>query len=63
MPITDAERERAARALCRKAGYPEDMKFEGQPAWAWYLDQVDTVLEATLSPEELARLRDVKRGD
>jgi hypothetical protein len=58
MPITDAERERAARALCRKAGYSEDMIFEGQPAWAWYLDQVDMVLETTLSPEELARLRD-----
>ena len=63
MPITDAGRERAARALCRKAGYPEDINFDGQPAWAWYLDQVDTVLEATLSPEELARLRDVERGD
>jgi hypothetical protein len=32
--------------------------FDGQPAWAWYLDQVDTVLETTLSREELARLRD-----
>jgi hypothetical protein len=57
MPITDAEREQAARALCRKAEYPEDAIFDGQPAWAWYLDQVDAVLEATLSPEELARLR------
>ena len=60
MPISDAERERAARALCRKAGYPEDICFDGQPAWAWYLGQVDTVLESTLSPEELARLREVE---
>lgn len=57
MAITNAQRERAARALCRKAGYPEDAIFEGQPAWAWYLDQVDTVLETTLSTEDLARLR------
>jgi hypothetical protein len=57
MPITEMERERAARALCRKAGYAEDTIFDGQPAWAWYLDQVDTVLETTLSPEELASLR------
>jgi hypothetical protein len=63
MPITNAERERAARALCRKAGYPEDAIFEGRPAWAWYLDQVDTVLETALSPEELSRLRDAKKND
>lgn len=63
MPITDAERERAARALCRTAGYPEDTIFEGQPAWAWYLYQVDTVLETTLSQKELARLRDASKGD
>jgi hypothetical protein len=62
MPITDAERERAARALCRKAGYPEDTIFDGQPAWAWYLDQVDTVLETTLSPEELVRLRETGKN-
>jgi hypothetical protein len=29
--------------------------FDGQPAWVWYLDQVDSVLETTLSHEELAR--------
>jgi hypothetical protein len=49
MPITDDERERAARALCRGAGYSEDTLFEGRPAWAWYLDQVDMVLVALAS--------------
>ena len=62
MTITDAERERAARALCRMAGYPEDTMFDGQPGWAWYLGQVDAVLESTLSSEQLARLRDLDEG-
>lgn len=49
-------RERAARALCRLDGHPEDIRFEGRPMWESYLPQVDAVLEAALSPEELARL-------
>jgi hypothetical protein len=41
-------RERAARALCRKAGNVEMAKFEGKPLWMSYLDEVDTVLRAML---------------
>lgn len=39
-------RELAARALCRLAGNPEDTKFEGEPMWMSYLEEVDAVLEA-----------------
>lgn len=49
-------RERAARALCRHDGHPPDIKFEGVPMWQSYLDEVDIVLEAVLSPDEFARL-------
>lgn len=41
-----APRERAARALCRKNGVPENTKFEGRPMWESYLDTVDTVIAA-----------------
>ena len=41
-------RERAARALCRLAGNPEDTNFEGRPMWTSYLDEVDAVLQAAL---------------
>lgn len=37
-------RERAARALCRRDGHPENTKFEGKPMWQSYLDTVDLVL-------------------
>ena len=37
-------RERAARALCRRDGHPENTKFEGKPMWQSYLDIVDIVL-------------------
>ncbi|MDE2107145.1 MAG: hypothetical protein KGL39_58610 [Patescibacteria group bacterium] len=50
-------RERAARALCRKAGNPENTKFEGKPMWMSYLDEVDVVLEAALEPAEWQRMR------
>ena len=39
-------RERAARALCRKDGYPENILFEGRPVWQSYLDVVDAVIAA-----------------
>lgn len=39
-------RELAARALCRKAGLPEDSKFEGKPMWESFLPEADAVLEA-----------------
>jgi hypothetical protein len=38
-------RERAARALCRKAGHAEDIIFDGKPAWAWFLGHADAVFE------------------
>lgn len=50
-------RERAARALCRLAGNPEDARFEGQPMWRSYLPEVDAVLSAALSPEMFERLK------
>ena len=51
-------RERAARALCRKAGYAEDTKFDGRPAWEWYLDRADAALDAALTPEEMEQFQD-----
>lgn len=56
MPRQKTPRERAARALCRMNGVPEDTKFEGRPMWESYLDEVDTVLKAALSPEEFEKL-------
>lgn len=50
-------RERAARALCRLSGNPEDIQFEGKPMWMSFLDEADTALEAALSPEEWERVR------
>jgi len=50
-------RERAARALCRLEGNPEDTMFEGRPMWESYLPQVDAVLEAALGPGALAAIR------
>lgn len=49
-------RERAARALCRLAGNPEDTKFDGKPMWQQYLPEVDAVLRAALPPEDLERI-------
>lgn len=53
-------RERAARALCRRAGNPEDTKFEGRPMWMSYLDEVDAVLQAALTAEEWRKLREAE---
>lgn len=44
--------ELAARALCRRAGNPENTKFEGKPMWMSYLDDVKAVFEA-IGLEEL----------
>lgn len=49
-------RERAARALCRFHGVPEDSTFEGVVMWRSYLPEVDAVLRAALAPEQLAEL-------
>lgn len=42
-------RELAARALCRKAGNPENTMFEGEPMWKSYLEEVDFVVSAMSS--------------
>lgn len=55
--MTRPPRERAARALCRLAGNPEDTKFDGRPMWESYLPEVDAVLEAALSAEEWERVK------
>jgi hypothetical protein len=54
-------REKAARALCRKARNPEDTTFEGRPMWMSYLEDVDAVLQAALDPEEWQRIRQLDR--
>lgn len=41
-----SDREKAARALCRVAGLPEDSKHEGNPMWMSFLPEADAVLEA-----------------
>ena len=48
--------ERAARALCRLRGLPEDTRFNGAPMWHSAAFEALTVLSAALSKEELARL-------
>lgn len=45
-------RELAARALCRCAGHPEDIKFQGRPMWESFLPEADAVLEAIGWKEE-----------
>lgn len=54
-------RERAARALCRRAGNPENTAFEGRPMWISYLDEVDVVLQAALGDAEWQRIRALDR--
>ena len=51
-------RERAARALCRLAGQPEDILFEGRSMWMSYLIEVDAVLKEALGEGVLLALRD-----
>ena len=43
--------ERAARALCSKAGNPENTKFEGRPMWESYIPEARAVLEAIAEPD------------
>lgn len=57
MPNQKPPRERAARALCRMNRVPEDTMFEGRPMWESYLDEVDTVLKAALTPEYFEKLK------
>ena len=55
-------RERAARALCRLEGNPEDTRFEGEPMWQSYLPAVDAVLLAALGADEFNRLKGLDLG-
>lgn len=51
-------REKAARALCVKAGVAADDLVDGRPAWQHHLDTVDTVLGAVARDiAELERMR------
>jgi hypothetical protein len=50
-------RERAARALCRLAGNPEDSTFEGKPMWMSYLPEADAALRAALGEADWLKLR------
>ena len=43
--------ERAARALCRHAGNPENTQFEGKPMWQSYLGEATAVLAAIREPD------------
>lgn len=52
----DKARERAARALCKLAGNPENTTLEGRPMWESYLPEVDAVLAAVLRPADPALL-------
>lgn len=38
--------EKAARALCRYAGHPENITHEGKPMWMSYLGEAKAVLVA-----------------
>lgn len=40
--------EAAARALCRRAGLPENTQFEGRPMWQSYLPEATAAVEAAL---------------
>ena len=42
--------ERAARALCKLDGHPDDGQRDGKPLWRSYLPQVRAVLEAVHEP-------------
>lgn len=42
--------ERAARALCKYGGHPENIKFEGGKMWESYVPEVHVVIEALRTP-------------
>lgn len=39
-------REKIARVMCRRAGHPESIAFEGKPMWESYLTDADAILKA-----------------
>ena len=51
-PSPKPRREIVARALCRLAGHPENITFEGKPMWESYLPEADAVLKALDEAEE-----------
>lgn len=48
--------ERAARALCRFRGLPEDTRFNGLPMWHSMVPEAMVVLTAALSQEQLQEM-------
>lgn len=48
--------ERAARALCRFRGLPEDTRFEGAPMWHSLVPEALVALSAAVPHDELVRL-------
>lgn len=44
--------ERAARALCRVDGHPENAMMEGRPLWQDYLPEARAVVDAIREPSE-----------
>ena len=51
-------RERAARALCRLDGNPEDATYHGRPMWVSYLLEVDTALKEALDEHTWLAIKD-----
>jgi hypothetical protein len=54
---TKSPRERAARALCRLAGNPENAIYNGKPMWMSFLPEADAALEAALPTEVWERVK------
>ena len=52
-------RERAARALCRNEGNPENAVYEGMPMWMSYLAVVDAVLKEALGLDVWESIREL----
>lgn len=47
--------ERAARALCKMDGNPENIKFQGNPMWQSYVPQAISVVDALHEPSQVMR--------
>ena len=48
MPNIQNAIEAAARALCRQAGHPENIRFEGKPMWESFRPEAKAAVEAAL---------------
>jgi hypothetical protein len=53
----ESPRERAAKALCRLSGHPENMMFNERPVWRSFLADSDSILMVALDPDEWERIR------